>query len=410
MKASRLTTATLIALGSAFFGSAPGCSRDQLVAVSDGTRGTSSGTSSSAGGGASATGDSTTEGSTTDVSATGGNTAGSTRTSASSMGGASASTTLQTGGSAQTATGGSSSTSTGCTMNDFACDTGATCCSGNCSRSGLCAPPQGCRTRGQPCDSSSECCSRQCRDRSCEPVLSCHIIGEECLTHDDCCSKTCADPGNGIRTCQALEGCRPFGELCVNGDFPGGCCSGSCKSQTTGGPGFCSENNELGLNCLLPGEACGSLALPCCDLPVRNPDGPSPEPGSAECTLGWAGVSRCRPDPGRCNRPYGFCAFADECCSGNCILSSNSGNGLGCGSGDGTDCAKPGSACRASRDCCVGSACFPRGRDDDLRSINGLCKLTGYSCRQLGQPCGPGEPCCDGLCQGSPSLCVPVRP
>lgn len=398
MKASRLATTALIALGSTCFGSAPGCSRDQLVAVSEGTPGTSGGTSSSAGGS-----------SAMSVSATGGSTTGGTRTSASSVGGAYASTTAQTGGSAQTATGGSSSSSTGCAMNDLACRSNDECCSGNCSRSGLCAPPQSCRTRGQPCESSSECCSRQCRDRYCEPVQDfCRIIGEECSSHGECCSNTCADPGNGIKTCQGLEGCRPLGELCVNGGPEGGCCSEACESRTsiTGDPGFCSPGRfDPGRDsCLPPGEVCDGVPLACC---VRNPDGAPSEP--AQCAQGWTGVARC--DSGGCFTSGSPCTLAEDCCSGNCSLSANSSGGLklSCLSGDGTDCGKPGSACRASRDCCVGSACFPRGRDDDLRSINGICKLTGYSCRQLGQPCGPGEACCDGLCQGSPGLCVPVR-
>lgn len=298
-------------------------------------------------------------------------------------------------------------------MNDLACASNDECCSGNCSRSGMCTPPQSCLTRGQQCESSSECCSRQCRDRTCAPLQDyCRIIGEECENHDRCCSKTCADAGNGIKICQALEGCRPLGELCVSGDSQGGCCSGTCEIRTsmTGDPGFCSPSRiDAGPDSCVPtGEACAEIPVACCGTPFRSPDSPSTEP--AQCALGWAGVSRC--DPGGCLASGSACAFAEDCCSGNCSLSPSSSGGLklNCLSGDGTACGKPGSPCRASRDCCVGSACYPRGRDDDLRSINGVCKVTGYSCRQLGQPCGPGEACCDGLCQGSPSICVPVRP
>jgi len=103
-------------------------------------------------------------------------------------------------------------------------------------------------------------------------------------------------PDGGSR-CQALPGCRPALELCMEDKE---CCSGRCAPSPTGGPGRC----ERAPGCQPEQERCATGAT-CC---------------SGVCNVPPEGVGRCaKPSRGtadHCRVVGELCMKADECCDG----------------------------------------------------------------------------------------------
>jgi hypothetical protein len=214
---------------------------------------------------------------------------------------------------------------------------------------------------------------------SCDSGVStppnCRVRGTACNTSAECCSGACSDPGTGISTCQALDGCLPTGELCGSGTE---CCSQICSSSA--GVPRC----QPAPNCVAIGDVC-----------TRSPQGSNccsgfsggPGPGRDEsCEISSAGVSRCMmlSFMGQCLSDSSKCHIHEECCSRFCL--PNDSGQFTCAPG----CAAAGARCGASRDCCnstSGTSC-----------VDGTCQSTGGQCRQLGVDCGTNEDCCSRRC------------
>ena len=285
------------------------------------------------------------------------------------------------------------------------CTSNPDCCSENCIH-GSCGLRVGCRSAGESCTSHSECCYPACDATGlCAKGGECQVTGTTCDRNSDCCSGACVDTGanfvgTGIsKLCQAVDGCKPMGELCTK-DSNTECCSGNCKPQDPNATPLVYTCPGV-LGCESGGEVCnpGGAApttIGCC-----------PPPGGVGplCATDRSGVPRCRASSnpaGQCAPPGTHCSSAMECCGpSNQCLPDSTGNTF-CTAA----CSHEGEPCRAPSDCCNGADLAPLTCDIQ----NSVCKRTGLFCRELGSPCSVSSDCCSGTCTAQRSALGPGGP
>lgn len=267
------------------------------------------------------------------------------------------------------------------------CGENVDCCSELCLGR-TCASRPNCGKQGHHCTADGDCCSGVCvlPDGRCQTYAGCLVAGEACSSHADCCSAGCSDPGTGLKSCQALEGCRPTGEVCTRGGANGECCSEICVYDSVSMLSRCRIDTVE--SCLNVGEICDDTSRICCGQPaVASSD-------TTLCYLTGMGISRCLGDsPNECREDGSACKIANDCCSHYCLPRSD--GLLACEA----TCATYGAPCRGSRDCCMGLSCS-----------NGTCQTSGTFCRQLGQPCDSMDECCSGTCSMTSLSCVLESP
>lgn len=283
-----------------------------------------------------------------------------------------------------------------------------------------CMQATSCRAQDELCSSDLDCCNHYC-DRpggatvgTCAALGGCAVVGEPCGTvgiNGSCCSNACVDDGSGVATCDFLGGCLPIGEACEAGAE---CCSGSCAASGVTADGRPILRCDNPIACLLPGEVCFTGASANCCPPGGGAVGCEPAvsgvyrcfggssdcvlPGdpcttTAECCMDIPGLS-CEPGPAGeniCCLPDGAsCAFGDLCCDGVCAPDPTTG-ALVCNPGG---CVTAGGSCTADADCCEG--CCEQDATGELVCLEpAMC--AGCTDGQLGDMCGPTQPCCPGL-------------
>lgn len=286
---------------------------------------------------------------------------------------------------AQTEAQGGSTSS--CLNDNESCSSGTDCCSGTCSEgvSQVCLPIRPCLGGGESCESPADCCSWVCSNGTCPTHPGCALVGESCFSNTDCCSGACTNGGDGTLTCQALDGCRPDGEICSSAE----CCSGlgDCIFDSTLGNNRCAPAP----GCRPTGELCNTSQsdAPCCNSMsgVNSPD--------AGCGETSVGVLRCMANPpSPCLQDGSPCQIQEDCCSRHCLPNPNglviAGSTFHCAH----SCAHVGASCGASDDCC-----------DNMICVNNVCQRSGKACKQLGVSCAAPAECCSSLCNTATKTC-----
>ena len=285
----------------------------------------------------------------------------------------------------------------------FQCDSNEPCCSGLTCEDHAC-----CKVDGRECSRNGDCCDgSECStvDNRCRKKASACIPVSEtqarCSVDSNCCSGKCDYGDDGVKHCQAIEGCKPIGEAYTDW---WDCCSVSFPPKDT-----CTPANS---SCKAAGETCGEDAwdqvLGCC--------------GGTLCGLGADGIKRCRskalcaPVSGRCNQGADCCSIDGKparCMRTNTEPSVDDDYWMYYGTCQ--SCQHVNESCLVDFECC---------EDEGLTCRSGHCVQTGKvsnattACIAAGADCSSSSPasggstsgvsaCCTGLtCDDKTSKCV----
>lgn len=263
-----------------------------------------------------------------------------------------------------------------------------------------------CQTVEGSCREDSDCCDGTvCStfDYTCRTAPTCSPRQIRCSEGEDCCSGRCDSDEDGVKRCQALEGCKPIGEAFTDG-WEWECCSGIHSSSVCLASGYYKG----------PGETCGESVW---------------QPGlcfqGTKCSQSLDGVPRCRLQ--ECAGISQDCNHTGDCCSAG----SSDGKKVRCAKraepptnkfwlmyGTCQSCQLAGQPCALDNECCD---------DEGLVCRNGSClrrdnTSTSTACVPLSGDCdGPSTTsggsssgasvCCTGLaCDTKTSKCVDKLP
>ncbi|MFP2896171.1 hypothetical protein [Corallococcus sp. 4LFB] len=255
-------------------------------------------------------------------------------------------------------------------------DSGAQCCTGLCSDTGVCpAPSAQCTAAGAACTSGIECCTNSCLDGTCS-TLQCLDVGSTCASAEACCTKLCGADGK----CAALpssgtSSCKVPGQACTGA---GDCCSSNCQGGVCKAAYSCQANDDL---CMKGADCCGGV---CSQENTGTP---------GRCVAVSGGGA------GGCLQDGNPCSGSSNCCSRTCV-----------DLGYGTTVCQPVGGCRPTGDYCTddGVCCGGEKVSNAVDCRESRCDKPN-GCNPVGNICGSGqlpdggiidvnarEACCDG--------------
>ncbi|RYZ47162.1 MAG: hypothetical protein EOO72_00175, partial [Myxococcaceae bacterium] len=234
-------------------------------------------------------------------------------------------------------------------------DSGAQCCTGLCSDSGVCpAPSSQCVASGGSCSSGIECCTNSCLEGKCSS-LQCLDVGSACSSAAACCTQLCGSDG----LCAALpssstSSCKVPGQACTGA---GDCCSNNCQGGVCKQAYSCQANDDL---CMKGADCCGGV---CSQENTGTP---------GRCvTVSGGGAGGCLQD----GNP---CSGSSNCCSRTCV-----------DLGFGTTVCQPVSGCRPTGDYCTndGACCGGEKLSNAVDCRESRCDKPN-GCNPVGNICG----------------------